>query len=235
MKMPPLAPKAFFGVDMAACEIHRLEGGACGVYSSRRPNKETPNEDAAAVIPAGNGAAVLVVADGMGGGPAGERASIAAVEAITGELEGYRGGEEELLRTAILDGMERANRAVRELAPGAATTLAVVQVEGRIIRPYHVGDSLILVTGGRGSIKLQTIPHSPVGYGVEAGLLDEEAAIRHEDRHFVSNMVGTPEMRIEIGAPLELARRDTLLLASDGLSDNLLIHEIVERIRKGRK
>ena len=34
---------------------------------------------------------------------------------------------------------------------------------------------MILLTGGRGKIKLQTIAHSPVGYGLEAGLLDEMA------------------------------------------------------------
>jgi serine/threonine protein phosphatase PrpC len=40
-------------------------------------------------------------------------------------------------------------------------------------------------------------------------------------------------MRIEIGAKLKLAPRDTLLLASDGLADNLHTDEIVARIRKG--
>jgi serine/threonine protein phosphatase PrpC len=119
------------------------------------------------------------------------------------------------------------------LSTGAATTLAVVELTRNTIRPYHVGDSLILLVGGRGKVKLQTIPHSPVGYGVEAGLLDEGEAMHHEERHLVSNVVGCPAMRIEIGPTLNLAPRDTLLLSSDGLADNLHVSEIAQRIRGG--
>ena len=82
-------------------------------------------------------------------------------------------------------------------------------------------------------MKLQTVPHSPVGYGVEAGLIDEDEAMHHEHRHVVSNFIGTPDMHIAIGPPVTLARRDTLLLASDGLFDNLYSDHIVETIRRG--
>jgi serine/threonine protein phosphatase PrpC len=57
--------------------------------------------------------------------------------------------------------------------------------------------------------------------------------MHHEDRHVISNMLGTPDMRIELGSTLELAPRDTLLLATDGLFDNLHVEEIVELSRKG--
>jgi len=70
--------------------------------------------------------------------------------------------------------------------------------------------------------------------GVEAGFLDAEQAIYHEDRHLVSNVIGSPEMKIEIGPTIQLAPRDTVVLASDGLVDNLYAEEIVDRIRKGR-
>ena len=40
---------------------------------------------------------------------------------------------------------------------------------------------------------------------VEAGWLDEEEALHHEDRHIVSNMIGAPNMRIEIGSVVRLA------------------------------
>ena len=132
-----------------------------------------------------------------------------------------------------MNGIERGNEAVRGMGLGAATTLAIVQVQDRTVRPYHVGDSSILVVGNKGKIKLQTIAHSPVGYGVEAGLLDEIEAMHHDDRHVVSNIVGTEDMRIEVGAPLKMAPRDTLVIASDGLADNLHVDEIVQLIRKG--
>jgi serine/threonine protein phosphatase PrpC len=57
--------------------------------------------------------------------------------------------------------------------------------------------------------------------------------VHHEERHIVSNVVGASDMSISIGTSLQLATRDTLLLASDGLFDNLYMEEIVEIIRKG--
>ena len=72
-----------------------------------------------------------------------------------------------------------------------------------------------------------------MGYAIEAGLLDHREAIHHQDRHIVSNIVGSPEMRIEVGRTLKLQPRDTMLLGSDGLFDNLHLSEIVDLIRKG--
>ena len=92
---------------------------------------------------------------------------------------------------------------------------------------------MIVVTGQRGRQKLFTVSHSPVGYAVEAGFLNEEEAISHEERHLVSNVVGAEDMNISMGSLITLAPRDTLLLASDGLFDNLYYKEIIALIRKG--
>ncbi len=213
-------------------------GGTAAVFSTRSPQKDTPNEDVAAIWPVDQTSGVLAVADGLGGHAGGERASRLAIETIQKSLQEVtpsptEDGEPVDLRAGILNGIEAANQAVRELGTGAATTLALVEIQNGTIRPYHVGDSAILVTGQRGKLKLQTIPHSPIGYAVEAGLMNEEDAIHHESRHVISNVIGSDQMRIEIGPPTELAPRDTLLLASDGLFDNLLPDEIVATIRSG--
>ena len=206
--------------------------GTVTIFSARSPSKQTPNEDAAGVFDFGERGTVLAVADGLGGSPAGQSASQLAIESLKSALEsGLR--EDNLLRTAILNGLEQANQAVLTLGIGAATTLAVVEIQDNTVRSYHIGDSMILVVGQRGKRKLETTSHSPVGFAVESGLLDEQEAMFHEDRHLVSNVVGVEAMKIEIGPPVPLAEFDTLLLASDGLTDNLHLDEIVERIRKG--
>ena len=41
-------------------------------------------------------------------------------------------------------------------------------------------------------------------------------------------------MRMEIGPCLEMGSRDTLIIASDGLFDNLFEKEVIEVMRKGR-
>jgi len=112
--------------------------------------------------------------------------------------------------------------------------LAVVELQDQTVRTYHVGDSMILVTGQKGKITLQTISHSPVGYAVHAGLLDETEAMHHEDRHLVSNLIGSNDMHIEVGSTAEFAPRDTLVMASDGLFDNLHLEEIAEYPRRGK-
>ena len=116
---------------------------------------------------------------------------------------------------------------------GACTTMSVVEVSGRTARAYHVGDSMILLISQRGRLKHQTVCHSPVGFALEAGIIDEFEAMIHEERHLVSNVLGHKDMRIEVGSPLHLAKRDTLLAATDGLFDNLLLDEIIELTRKG--
>ncbi len=228
-------PKDILLLD-SALSLERIEtdvaGGSAVAYTSRDPEKETENEDTVAIIPYGPGAAVLVVADGAGGLPAGKRASLTVVETLAASLQSAM-DKTMLLRTAILNGIEAANAAVLGLANGSATTLTVITIEGLTARSYQVGDSEAIILGQRGVIKFQTTAHSPTGFAVEAGFLDERAALLHKERHLVSNFIGTTDMRIDVGATVELSPRDTVLLASDGLMDNVHLDEIIECVRKG--
>lgn len=209
-----------------------VAGGTAVAYSCRDPGKETENEDSVAIIPYGPGAAVLVVADGAGGLPAGKRASLTAITTLAESLQAAM-DKTMLLRTAILNGIEAANDAVLALGNGSATTMTVITVEGLIARSYQIGDSEAIIVGQRGLVKLQTTAHSPTGFAVEAGFLDEREALHHEERHLVSNFLGTSDMRIDVGATVKLKPRDTIIVASDGLMDNVHVDEILECIRKG--
>jgi serine/threonine protein phosphatase PrpC len=219
-----------------ASEPDQLElsvgGGTMVAFTCRAPDKESDNEDSVAAIPYGPDAVVLVVADGAGGLPAGRRASQTAVRSLEASLN-VAMSETMLLRTAILNGIDAANAAVLELGNGSATTLTVVTIEGQIARSYQIGDSEAIVIGQRGRIRAQTMAHSPTGFAVEAGMLDQRAALHHEERHLVSNFIGTADMRIDMGAGIKLNPRDTVLLASDWLTDNVHAHEITELVRKG--
>lgn len=232
MALRPFQTLYYIDRDMEAVELESVGSGTAAVFCARNPGRDGLNEDAAAVIPVAQNQCVLVLADGFGGHPAGAQAAEIAVRSVARLVRAGTTAEDNL-RSAIVDGFERANQAVRDLGVGAATTLAVVEIAGDRARSYHVGDSAVLVVGQRGRVKMKSVPHSPVGYAVESGLIDENEAMNHEERHFVSNMVGSAEMRIEIGPTLTLAARDTVLLGSDGLWDNVMFDDVVDQIRKG--
>lgn len=234
IKRDPLRRTEFFvGRNEPDCFVGNITTGSVALCTVRSPEKTTVNEDAAALIPVSDQAAVLVVADGVGGMRGGAQASALAVESVARAVT-VAAGENIDIRDAILNGIELANEEIRNLGIGAGSTIAVVEQNGGMIRTYHVGDSEIIIMGQRGRLIHQTIAHSPVGFAVEAGVLDAAEALHHEERHLLSNMLGAMDMRIVIGPAVRLARYDTVLLATDGLTDNLPLETIIEALRKGR-
>lgn len=224
--------QAFVEQDFQHPRALPFNGAGLMLFTARAPGRDAPNEDAAAIVHYGDDSGVLIVADGLGGAPAGHEAARLSVESIAKSVRDAR-RRQQPLRDGILDGIEHANAAIVALGVGAATTLAAVEIQDGYCRTYHVGDSMILITGQRGRVKFRTIPHSPVGYAVEAGMLDEIEAARHAQRHVVSNVLGSNRMHIDIGPTVRLSDHDTVIIASDGVSDNLYDAQIVELIRKG--
>jgi serine/threonine protein phosphatase PrpC len=218
--------------QMDAPETEPFAGGRVAYFTTANPDRTGVNEDAAGLFAIGPSSGALVVADGLGGVPSGESASRLAVSCVAGALERVEATDANL-RGPMLDALENCNRQLLDQGAGSGTTFAALEIQEHHVRPYHVGDTSILLTGQRSKLKLWTVPHSPVGYAVESGMLGEREALYHDQRHVVSNTVGAADMRIEIGSPLKIARRDTALLATDGLFDNLSLDEIVEIIRIG--
>jgi serine/threonine protein phosphatase PrpC len=220
-------------VDRLEAEVAACGNGAIEicVVCSPSPEHSERNEDAAGVWHFDDGSLVCAVADGMGGTPAGQLAARLAIEHLDASLREV--AREPSRRSPILDAFEGANASILDRAPGSGTTLVVAEVVDAAVRVYNVGDSGALLVGQRGRVKLETTHHSPVGYGVAAGLIDSEKALHHEDRHYISNHLGSRDMHIEIGSPQRQSPRDTLLVASDGLFDNVGPARIVELVRRG--
>jgi len=225
--------RLFVGDADVEREAYTSSLGEVAIVSIADHEKPGPNEDSAAIIPVNDQYLVLVVADGVGGIAGARRASNLTVETIRGHIANLDGTNEPRLRTAILDGIEAANRAILDLGNGSASTLALAELGPGYVRTYHVGDSILLMCGQRGVLKLLTTPHSPVGFAMEAGLINESEALQHAELNLIFNVIGSADMRIEIGSELPIAVRDSLLLASDGLTDNVLQDEIIDTIRAG--
>lgn len=213
--------------------FYTTASGGVAAISIGDAEKDGPNEDSAAVIPVNDTHVVLAVADGVGGLANARRASNLTVQALRKALKGNGEAAGRSLRTAILDGIDAANKAILDSGSGGASTLALAEIGPGYVRPYHVGDSVVLICGQRGKLKLYTTPHSPVGFAMEAGLLDEKEALEHSELNMIFNVIGSRDMRVEVGSELPLAPNDTLVLASDGLTDNVLQEEIIAAVRKG--
>jgi len=225
--------RLYLGEADSEMDLYQTHLGQVAAATIGCAEKNSPNEDSAAIIPISDEYLVLIVADGVGGLAGARHASNLTVKKIRQAVKNIDETNGKRLRTAILDGIEAANQAVLDLGTRSASTLALAEIGPGYVRTYHVGDSILFLCGQRGYIKLQTTPHSPVGFAMEAGLIDETEALQHAELNLIFNVIGSTDMRIEIGSEFPMAPRDTLLLASDGLTDNVMQEEIVQLIRKG--
>ena len=212
------------GRDLDEPIIFSFRDGEVAFFTHASPTLSHDNEDAVGIFDWGGSIVVLAVADGLGGLPQGGDASRKVVEGLS---------QPNFTETPdpIVACLESVNETVVSDNRGSGTTVSVVTIEHQRIRSYHVGDSATMVIGGRGRIKLQTVSHSQVGLAEATGQLDEKTAMIHPNRHVVDNIVGMPDMWIDIGRSIQLAEFDTIILASDGLWDNLYRDEVVELAR----
>jgi len=225
-------PRFYLESNMDQPELIDVTNGHVVAFSRRCPGKLEPNDDSGLFIRLTEDRFVIAVADGVGGSPLGYKASSIAMQCLAETLAACQQTPD--LRPAILDGIENANEEILDLGAGAATTVSVVEVDRRVARGYQVGDSMAVILGQRGLVKWKSTCHSPVGYAIESGMIDEDDAMHHDQRHVVSNLVGSREMHIEIGPAIRLANRDTIVVGSDGLFDNLHSNEVIQRSRMGR-
>ncbi|HTL12574.1 MAG TPA: protein phosphatase 2C domain-containing protein [Bdellovibrionota bacterium] len=233
-KIPLESPLILVSATTPEPLYHAFCGGEICAFTRPEPPGGAPNGDGLALIELSRDLGVLAVADGAGGTPGGNKASgVALKELVRCITEGTFPKGDTALRERILDGFEAANKAVMKKLPGAATTLFVLEVRGRKVRSYHAGDSLLLGVSRGGKKKFHAVPHSPTGYAVESGLMPEAEALLHPENHIVSNLLGSPDLRIEVGSLMDLDVGDTVALASDGLSDNMTLDEISTSIRAG--
>jgi PPM family protein phosphatase len=196
------------------------------------------NEDAVALDEAGR---IAVLADGMGGYNAGEVASGMASERVRDELLqrlkplGATPAEAEL-RTALVDAVEHANRAVYDAAmshaeyAGMGTTLVVAVYRNDRLWLGHIGDSRAY-RFRNGRLEQLTRDHSLLQEQIDAGLITAEQAAYSMHKNLVTRAVGVDEVvELEIhDYPVEPG--DTLLMCSDGLSDMLTDEQIEQLLR----
>lgn len=205
----------------ARCNI-----GACRlvnqdrIFSSDQPVGILPN--------------LFIVADGMGGHAAGERASSETVDycvrfvqnawpADTGELF-YQMAEG---ANAYVHNLALANP---ELA-GMGTTLVAASVCEDAVYCINVGDSRMYVLNQEDQFVRITMDHSVVEMMLRRGELTEKEARVHPNRNYITRAIGTEATVIADLYKVPAGYARMVMLCSDGLSGQIEDERISEILK----
>jgi serine/threonine protein phosphatase PrpC len=175
---------------------------------------------------------LFLVADGMGGHRAGERASalaVAAIEQFT--LNSFRwffgsdSSDAERILAQFQAAIRHADARILEEAAehpelrGMGTTVTMAFHLGAQLCVIHVGDSRAYLYRDQELYQL-TEDHTVVADMVRSGTLRPDEAAGHRLRHSITNVVGGPELGVKVEArALEVHDGDRLLLCTDGLTE----------------
>lgn len=174
---------------------------------------------------------LFLVADGMGGHHAGERASALAVAAIENfTLNSFKWffGEGSVEAKRVLAQFQSAfvqadAQIVEEGAEnpelhGMGTTVTMAFQLGPQLCVVHVGDTRAYLYRD-GELHQLTQDHTLEAEMLRSGALQPGQTIGHRFRHVITNVVGGPEAGVKVESrALTLQAGDRLLLCSDGLT-----------------
>lgn len=200
--------------------------------------KRSKNEDSVFVSnePIGPLPNLYIVADGMGGHKAGAIASKLAIDALCEYVESHKNmdiSKEENLILLLKRGIVHANHIIHSKGienleyTGMGTTLTLCTVMNNNAYIGHVGDTRLYCMN-EGQIKQVTVDHSLVQEMLEQGVITENDAQEHPQRHVITRAVGTYEQVKVDTLKQALSGVDYILLCSDGLTAMMSEQEIHE-------
>jgi serine/threonine protein phosphatase PrpC len=168
----------------------------------------------------------------MGGHAAGDVASQLAARTVHAR---YYQSESTYIVEALREAIETANYEVRELAKrqpdkaGMGCTLTAAVAHGDDLVVGHVGDSRAYLVRG-GEIVQLTTDHSWVRQQVEAGLLTQQEADNHPQRHVLTRALGQKDsVQVDIRQG-KVMPGDTVVICSDGLTELVRDDEIRQEV-----
>ncbi len=189
----------------------------------------------------GSQAKLLLVADGVAGGPSGDRASRMAVQGIVQYLlntmhwlfrlnDGREDAFLEDLKGALVFTQDKLQQHAERLPLGQqmGTTITLAYIVWPQVYLIHVGDSRAYVFRDQEVIHL-THDQTYAQALVDAGIMQEADVRKSPLRHVLSGLVGcnprslTPEV-----SQFKLTLHDKLLLCTDGLTADLSDAQIAE-------
>jgi len=195
--------------------------GSYDVCGMTHAGHKGTNEDAYAVIEIAD-SCLIAVADGVGGEAHGDRAAQIAIESVTAAFTGTyrRGMKSREIMDLMASAFAEADLRIGEATAGEermGTTLVAAVITKRLVVIANCGDSRAFITGK--GVTFRTREHTLVNTLLELGSIDAATAKNHPLRSVITHALGI-NSRVDL-YELELQPGDTLVLCSDGLSDEV--------------
>ena len=200
-----------------------------GVGRTETGHVRASNQDALALL---NDCGVWIVADGMGGQPAGNIAAqtaVAVAEQRAQERVAWLREHPSAVAEFMTDLVTSANRRIHDLMQakpylkGMGTTfvaLAITPAPMPLAHTAHLGDSRAYLYR-EGQLTQLTRDHTLVEKWVQRGLIDAATALTHPERHILTKGLGMGvDMKPEL-TETPITPQDLIVLCSDGLTKML--------------
>ena len=197
-------------------------------------NYRNNNEDSYYVNESKN---LYILADGMGGHLAGERASKMATEIIGQDFARDREIKSiddaiEILSSSIRDANKKIFESSQENEDyrGMGTTLSSGLILGDVLIYSNIGDSRIYRINEE--MEQITQDDSFVNYLIEIGEITEEEAKNHPKKNVLTKAMGTTSDIEVIVNTLDIKDKDVFLFCSDGLTNMVSDEEIFKIVKE---
>ena len=176
---------------------------------------------------------LFLVADGVGGSVAGERASRLAVQTILESAETDSVQAVDNPKRFLISSIQEAHQKIREdvaenpgLA-GMATTMVAMLILDDYAAVAHIGDSRLYLYR-RGNLIQKTVDHSLIQDMIKSGSIKADIAHTLPIRHVITRCIGMDEKVIPDAGDFYLQDGDRVLMCTDGLTEHISNNEIAE-------
>ena len=205
-------------------------------YNSNKGRKEK-NDDAVSVSKNKQGAVIGIVCDGVGSHSNAAYSSNYIVSTLEKEWQDLTFANFNNMKNWLYDRIENLNTELytksKDNQKKMGTTIVTVAIFDNQVVVYNIGDSSAYGLTKDNVMNVVTVEDSFVGALISAGVITEEEAKSHPEKHVLTQALATRD-NINLHTFIDdLNNYDYFLLCSDGLTNMIEKEEIQNIVRNG--
>ena len=203
-------------------------------YNSNRGRKEK-NDDAVSVSKNKQGALIAIVCDGVGSHSNAAYSSNYIVTTLEKEWQDLTFANFNNMKNWLYDRIENLNTELynksKDNQKKMGTTIVTVAIFDNQVVVYNIGDSSAYGLTKDNVMNVVTVEDSFVGALISAGVITEEEAKSHPEKHVLTQALATRD-NIDLHTFIDdVSNYDYFLLCSDGLTNMIEKEEIQNIVR----